>query len=117
MGLKVKPGVEFVTAPAGIAILQVVKSVSKVLNLDITITSGSDGEHSGPEDPHKYGNAYDFRSKDLKQSDKVRVLAMIMLQLGSNFYGFLEDPNGPNEHFHIQLRKGTQFDIEHFIDN
>lgn len=117
MALKVKPGVEFIESTAGGIILQAAKNVSNILNLTLTITSGADGEHSGPEDPHKKGNAYDIRSQDLKQEDKARVLAMIMIQLGNDFYGFLEAPNTPNEHYHIQLRHGVQFDLEHYIDN
>ena len=89
MALKVKQGVEFTVAPAGVAILQTLKSVSKILALDLTITSGSDGAHSGPNDPHKRGEAYDIRSHDIPPGDRMRILSMIMSQLGPDFFGFL----------------------------
>lgn len=117
MALKIKPGVEFVVAPAGIAIIQALKNTSKILGLDLTITSGSDGIHSGPNDPHHKGEAYDIRSHDLQPNDRRRVLSIVMNQLGNEFFGFLEDEHTSNEHFHIQLAKSIEFDMEHYVEN
>ena len=49
-------------------ILAALKAASKTLNLDLTITSGTDGVHSGPGDVHHRGEAYDVRSHDFQAS-------------------------------------------------
>lgn len=124
----VKPGAEFaVIAPSGYLILHAIKAAARKLALDITITSGTDGDHSGPTDPHKVGKAYDVRSHDFADSLKVLLLRAILSDLRGGaanqlfetsgglateyFYGFLEAPGTGNEHFHIQQRKGTLFGI------
>ncbi len=40
------------------------------MKVDLTITSGTDGAHSGPGDPHYHGEAYDVRSHDLDDVTK-----------------------------------------------
>jgi len=118
--VKVKPGVEFATiAPAGFAILSALYLASASLGSPLTITSGTDGEHSGESDPHHRGEAYDIRSQDFPEVMLPTVLGSIMHSLGlpqpgstalevftENFYGFLEAAGTPNAHFHVQLRKG-----------
>jgi hypothetical protein len=115
--IKVKDGVEFtVIAPAGFVILQALKKASQYLLQDLTITSACDGEHSGPEDPHKKGEAYDIRSHDFDVSSKEYILDVIMRGLdGKAFYGFLEAPGREFEHWHIQRAKGTAYSIEDFL--
>lgn len=113
MSVKVKPGVEFaVVAPAGFLILQAVKAASRVLKVDLTITSGTDGKHSGPTDPHKTGEAFDIRSRGVDPETKALVLNAVMGELPPlRFYGFLEGAGTANEHFHIQRSKGTTFAV------
>jgi hypothetical protein len=115
--IKVKLGVEFtVVAPAGLVILQALKRASKYLLMDFTITSACDGDHSGPTDPHKTGEAYDVRSHDFDLASKDYILDVIMRGLDPKaFYGFLESPGTGNEHWHFQRRKGTTFSIEDFL--
>lgn len=117
MMVRVKPGVRFdVVAAAGFMILGALKQASKALGIDLVITSGTDGEHSGPSDPHKLGEAYDVRSHDLEPALRPRVLASVMDALGhERFYGFLEAPGTSNEHFHFQRRKDTTFTVEEFL--
>lgn len=112
---------------AGAHILTAFARAAAVLGRDLTVTSGSDGTHSGPADPHHRGNALDVRSKDLEPAQKTRVLAIVMQELqrvslsyGADggmvnasggrvagiFFGFLEAPGTINEHFHVQLRRG-----------
>lgn len=100
------------------------------LPFDLWITSGTDGAHSGPDDPHKHGAALDVRSHDFHQADKDRVLQLIMSYLSQfttdaggdgriietsggfatqSFFGFLEDAGGANEHYHFQIRNGHAF--------
>src|SRR5690349_10410610 len=106
-----KDGVQFTDiAPAGFRILGALDEACQEVGLDLTITSACDGAHSGPNDPHHRGEAYDVRSHDFSPSQKQHVLDAVMKRLGwEHFYGFLEDPNSENEHFHIQIKKGTTY--------
>lgn len=107
----VKSGVSFTRiAPGGFRILSAIDRTTSQLNINLTITSACDGVHSGPDDPHHRGEAYDVRSHDLDNELKVVVLKTVMDYLGWNsFYGFIEDSNTDNEHFHFQVKKGTVF--------
>ena len=107
----VKDGVLFsVIAPGGFRILSAIDSAASNLGLNLVITSACDGEHSGPDDPHHRGEAYDVRSHEFSPEQKDKVLATIMQTLGwSCFYGFLESPGTDNEHFHFQVKKGTVY--------
>lgn len=121
MPLHAEPGVRFdVIAAAGFELLRALASASKALGRDLTITSGTDGDHSGPLDPHKLGCAYDVRSHDLDPHQKDDVLYRIMCELGTpsrasggyvtdKFFGWLEDEAQPGEHFHFQLRHGMSY--------
>lgn len=115
--IEVKYGVEFkVIAPAGYLILQALKDASKKLGFDLTITSGTDGVHSGPGDPHFSGEAYDIRTHDFLPVVKRNILDAIMANLDrARFFGFIESPDDDAEHIHIQRRKGTTFSVEDFL--
>jgi hypothetical protein len=115
--LLVKDGVTFIPNLGGFLILQAMKTVSKMIEKNLTITSGSDGEHSGQDDPHKHGKAYDFRSHDLDDITKQQVLANLNNLLGrEKFYFFLESPNTLIEHFHIQVKKEIEFTLQDFLE-
>lgn len=107
----VKSNVLFtVIAPGGFRILSAIDQTAKALDCDLVITSGCDGAHSGPNDPHHRGEAYDVRSHDMSAEQKDVVLAKIMNYLGwESFYGFLESPGTDNEHFHVQQKRGTTY--------
>jgi hypothetical protein len=107
--VRVKDGVQFtVISPAGFHMLSAFDMAARYCQHDLTITSACDGEHSGPDDPHHRGEAYDVRTHDLP--DKQLVLTTIMNYLGTTkFYGFLEDPETDNEHIHCQLRHGIMY--------
>lgn len=107
--LLVKPGVEFtIIAPGGFRILAELEWNARFMQIDLTITSACDGEHSGPSDPHHEGKAYDVRSHDL--GDKTSTLEAIIHSLGTDkFYCFLEDAGTDNEHFHCQQRHGIEY--------
>lgn len=117
--LSTVPGAEFkVIAPAGFEILRALATVSNNFRINLVITSGTDGIHSGENDPHHRGEAYDVRSHDLL--NKQDVLTAVMEQLGqpspssggyvtAKFFGWIEDLNQPNEHIHVQLRHGQTF--------
>lgn len=107
----IKDGVEFTKiAPGGFRILSAIDYTAARLSISLTITSACDGNHSGPNDPHYKGEAYDVRSNTFSYDTKQLVLSTIMEQLGyDQFYGFLESPDTENEHFHFQVKKGTMF--------
>ncbi|SRR5579871_289580 len=108
--VKVKDGVQFsVIAPGGFRILGAIDKTAAAFPCDLYITSGCDGMHSGPNDPHHRGEAYDIRSHDLQPDVKAQVLALIQKLLGDRFYAFLESPGTDNEHIHIQVKKGTTY--------
>jgi len=104
-----KEGVQFaVIAPAGFKILWGLSEVASGRDADVTITSGTDGLHSGIDDPHHRGEAYDIRCNT--DPDPATLLQDIQHVLGtSQFYSFIEDDGTPNEHIHIQLRRGASY--------
>ena len=109
--IRVKQGVQFaVIGPAGYLILEALKGASRKLGQDLTITSGTDGVHSGPADPHHFGEAYDIRSHDFAAALRPAVVKTVMDLLGwKQFYGFIEAPGTADEHFHFQRKKDTTF--------
>ncbi len=121
--LLVKPGVLFGTelAPAGARILDVAKKVAELVDFDVTITSARDGEHSGPNDPHHSGRAFDFRTNTLKPEQKARLVTSLQNGLYTSqprrFYVFLESPGLPNEHVHAQQRQGTVYTMMDYLAN
>jgi hypothetical protein len=113
-----KPGVLFtIIAPGGFHILAALDYVSLSLGRAIEITSACDGIHSagGPigspnPDPHYTGNAYDIHTHSFTDPEKQLVLAHLKDYLGDDkFYMFLEYPNTPNEHIHIQVKNGATY--------
>lgn len=113
--VRFKEGVELKGSPGGVRILAAFDHTAKVIGHDMTITSGADGEHSGPNDPHHRGDAYDGRTHDLP--DKQAALKELQDFLGPAFYVFIEDPDEvthadpdkSNEHLHAQVKKGTVY--------
>lgn len=109
--VRIKDGVEFKVSVVGIRLLAAFDHTANAIGHDITITSGNDGTHSGPDDPHHYGNAYDARTFDLP--DKHAALKALQDFLGDKFFIWIEnegsvDPNKA-EHFHAQLRHGMTY--------
>ena len=128
--VRIKPGVRFddpnnpgtpMIAPGGFVLLGAFASAARKLGQDFEITSGTDGEHTGPEDPHKEGKAYDGHSKNFNNKE---VVIQLILSLADDscspfatsggwattyFFGWLEDAGTPNEHFHFQQRHGVEY--------
>lgn len=111
--LATKSGVRF-----NDAILNALQIASEWLGITLTVTSGEDGLHSGPNDPHHDGRAYDVRSYDIANKDAVLTAVMRAFNDGplaaadggivtSRFFGWLENAGLPNEHFHFQWRHGV----------
>lgn len=95
-------------APEGVTILAALCRAAPALAVSaIYITSACDGAHSGPEDPHHFGRAYDLRTHNLTPSDKVLLVGWLKRQLGADYTAFVESPDQPNEHIHVQARAGV----------
>lgn len=109
--VQVKDGVLFsIIAPGGFRILNAIETTARKLSKALTITSACDGMHSGPNDPHRRGEAYDVRSHDFDEATKPVILNCFQALLPSDqFYCFLESPGTDNEHFHLQVKKGTTY--------
>lgn len=114
--VRVKEGVQFtLIAPGGMRILAALEYAADKISHDLTITSATDGCHSGENDPHHRGEAYDVRSKDLPDPTLALNAIKDFLaipeneQEGSRFFAWLENSGTDNEHIHIQVRKGMQY--------
>jgi hypothetical protein len=112
--VRIKEGVLFTTiSPGGFDLLSAISLTAKEINHDLTITSACDGLHSGIDDPHHLGRAYDIRTHDLPNPEYA--LQTLQVQLGPLFYAFIEDPDDithadpdkSNMHIHCQVKKGT----------
>lgn len=127
--VRVKPGVQFtVIAPAGFRLLSAIEWAARTMGVDLTITSACDGVHSGPNDPHHRGEAYDVRTHGLSPSQVADALDLILQACRGDddptpapnpavphsletatFFGFLEEPGTDTEHLHVQLRQGASY--------
>ena len=122
--LRVEPGVKFdCIAPAGARIIAAVDGATKVLGIDLWISSGTDGH--GPTSPHTRGEAYDVSIKDMSIPVILKTKQYLELVLGTRFtilYVVPSDPTDPNllpiahvnrdaaePHFHIQAQKGAVY--------
>ena len=124
--LRCKDGVVFNVppTPAGMKILSALVQVANHLQHDLTITSWNDGAHSGPTDPHHLGSAGDVRTSDVPDKDALLWnLALYLCEMEAEdtpllkdggyvtkyFFLWIEDAGQPNEHLHVQLRKGMTY--------
>ena len=112
--------------PAGFRILCELCNMAKDWYQDLEVTSGSEGQHSGPTDPHKRGEAIDLRSNNMASlAEKQGFVQSLIIRLcdkvgervfevsggwaNDHFFAFLEDAGKPNEHIHIQRRHNTAY--------
>jgi hypothetical protein len=118
----VKQGVEFgpLLAPAGARILEVLKQLVAGYDFHVTLTSARDGIHSGPQDPHHSGEAFDLRVNDLQPAQIQRLLNDLQFHLYRDprrFYAFMEAPGTPNAHIHVQRRAATSYSAVDFLQD
>ena len=124
--LTARPSVQFARiAPAGFQILGALVLVARQLDVDLTLTSGTDS-HTGT-DPHVTGEAYDVSVKGLSALTIRQVTEALREQLGGAFTVLYECPSRPADplladlayvnpkasgaHWHIQRKKGTVFPV------
>ena len=115
-----KDGVEMgeTLHPAGARILEVLKHLAGDYPFDIVITSARDGKHSGPYDPHHSGEAFDIRTHHLGPDQKRRIILDLQAELYREprlFFVQIESRGMPNEHIHIQRRKGHTYQIRDYL--
>lgn len=107
------PSVEFcVVDEATIYLLSTLQKYVAALQFldEVVITSGTDGAHSGPDDPHHHGHALDIRTHNFPtRADRFAFAAALEARLGKYFFAFVEDPDTDNEHVHVQVRKGCVY--------
>lgn len=79
-----------------------VANAATSLELDVTITAGSDGQHMKASKHYSYA-ALDVRSKNFpSHQSKLDFVAAVLKRLGPGYQGLLELPYSPNEHFHFE---------------
>lgn len=96
---------------AGLLMLSTLRVLARALPFDtLWLTAAVNGVHSGPDDPHYKGNAFDVRTH-LFETRAARFVFCDRLEaaLGPQFYAFVEDPDAPNEHIHVQVAKGHTY--------
>lgn len=119
-----RPGVRFDRIdPAGFCILAALQIAATVCQVDLMLTSGTDG-HTAP-DPHVTGEAYDVSVHLLSAQEIADVTASLERTLGPLFTVLYEVPTKPSDptlrsiayinpqatgpHVHVQRKKGTTF--------
>jgi hypothetical protein len=80
-----------------------------IVGVPRTITSANDGDHKGSAPPgqpsnslHYKNRAWDFRSHDLTEREKMAVVDFSKKSLGSDWDFILENAGKENEHFHTE---------------
>jgi len=100
------PSVRFRAFPP--AMLRILAALQRVCP-DIVITSANDATHA-PTSRHYTHEALDLRTRTLpSEAAKRQLAAQLRADLGPAFTVLYEDPGGPNQHLHIQPRKGTVY--------
>lgn len=119
--LTTKPGVRFgVITPALLYMLTTLERLSRTLfglpDEGLVITAGSDGTHMAGS-KHYTGEAVDLRSKTLNSTVKSGFIAILRAELGPQFTVLLEGEGTPNEHLHVQVRRGRAFDPDELVQD
>ncbi len=107
--------------PAGIRILAALDNATRVLNIDLVITCGT--EDHAPDDPHTRGEAYDIRVRGIPTALLLKLITFLQQVLGPLFTILLEtpvtllepqlaaiqtiNPHATAPHLHIQSKRGT----------
>lgn len=116
-------GVTLLPTSAVVRMLAAFHQTARDIGHDITVTAGSNGTHSSPEDPHYKGLALDTRTHDLPDPHEALLRLMDNLLdfpgdewvakdggfVTAYFFAWLEQEGQPREHIHCQLRKGMSY--------
>jgi hypothetical protein len=112
--LTTKSPVRFrVITPALLHMLTTLERLSRELfglpEEGLVITSGSDGVHMKGS-RHYTGEALDLRCHTMNATIRSALIASLRQALGPQFTVLLEDRGQPQEHLHIQVKKGHVFE-------
>ena len=80
-----------------------IESIFQSYGYESVITCGTEAHKQ--DDPHTAGFAIDLRSKHLRPEHKRSILDDLKTFCGPLYYIFLENMNGPQEHYHVQVRR------------
>jgi len=98
-----------IITPALLHLLATVEEYARYHDYTVIVLSSTDGAHA-VYSGHARGEAIDFRCRDLITArDQHQFLADLLTRLGPEFHGSHEHPGRPNEHYHLQLRRGVTF--------
>jgi hypothetical protein len=75
---------------------------------EVVLTSIHDSVHA-PKSRHYTDEAVDLRSKSFSPLSKRKFREVLQTRLGPRFTVLLEGVGTPNEHFHVQVKKGTRY--------
>ena len=101
MAMRLKAGVKLTDlAPQVVLAAFIVGRIYDSYRCDCVVTSGNDSKH-GANSLHYRGRALDFRTKNYT-GDKQALRDEIKEALGEEFDVLLEDPDGDNEHLHVE---------------
>lgn len=92
--------------PVLIHILQVLIMCDKEFPEDMVVTSVNDSKHT-TNSAHYRDEAVDIRCNDRPYNVDMALVARLKEFLGPKFSVLYEGKGTPNEHIHIQLRKGA----------
>lgn len=106
--IQFKPEVKLVFTPAIGHLLYNLSRVSEHFKVDLVVTSGNDSNHMEGSKHYK-NEAIDVRSKHFDKELKNDILELLKAKLGPRFFVDLEYEGSPNEHYHLQVRRGTTF--------
>lgn len=98
-----------VLTPALMAMLTALVILDAEMDGDITVTSINDSRHMVGSQ-HYRNTAVDIRTNDRPASMDAMMAARLRQILGPAYTVLYESPGTPNEHIHIQIKKGTRVD-------
>lgn len=84
-----------------VEILYALVRIAESYEVDLVITSASDGKHMEGSKHYTY-KAIDLRSKNIQNAGQL--VGQIQAALGKDYRVLLEDRGNPNEHIHIQSK-------------
>jgi len=107
--VRFKSSVRFINLTPVLAyILSAVLEADKYFPEDMVITSVNDSKHSEGS-AHYRDEAIDLRCNDRPYEVDMALCRFLELKLGPKFLVLYESKGTPNEHIHVQLRKGQKW--------
>jgi hypothetical protein len=102
--IRCKEGVWFdYLRPEIYSLFPMLEKVFAEQGVDCVITCGC--EAHPPSDPHSHGYAVDLRTNHLAAPQAQVVFTCLRQQLDPTYTVLFEDPQGANQHIHLQVRK------------